>query len=324
MDELVELPLINIECLLVDESGEEASETLDALVKACEGFGCGQLVGHGIPVELLAKGREESERFFKSDSGVKMRVKRSEDNARGFMNDELTKNERDAKEAFDFGKDCGVDVDGVNRWPEELPEFRRSLEEYFSRVEELCWKLTKILTTRGLGLPWDSVRSLFEGHSSFCRVNYYVEEFSQHETSLGIQRHTDAGFFTLLATNGVPGLQVYTGDGDGSDREDKAWRTVKPVEDALCFNVADMLQVLSDDRFRSILHRVKTETSDPRLSIAFFWNPSPDIVVQSVTDPVSCSASKYKALSFGEFRRKRFQGDFADVGREAQISDYLL
>jgi hypothetical protein len=32
--------------------------------------------------------------------------------------------------------------------------------------------------------------------------------------------------------------------------------------------------------------------------------------------------AKYRSVNWGEFRRRRFEGDFADVGKEVQISQY--
>ena len=33
---------------------------------------------------------------------------------------------------------------------------------------------------------------------------------------------------------------------------------------------------------------------------------------------------RYRALSWAEFRRRRFEGDFADYGSEVQISEWLV
>lgn len=36
------------------------------------------------------------------------------------------------------------------------------------------------------------------------------------------------------------------------------------------------------------------------------------------------SAPRYSAINWGHFRRRRFEGDYADVGREIQIEDFLI
>ncbi|KAE8663127.1 hypothetical protein F3Y22_tig00113096pilonHSYRG00059 [Hibiscus syriacus] len=53
------------------------------------------------------------------------------------------------------------------------------------------------------------------------------------------------------------------------------WVDVEPVHGALVINIADVLQILSNDEYISVEHRVLANPSDePRVSIAVFYNPS--------------------------------------------------
>ncbi|KAK9042321.1 hypothetical protein V6N11_017398 [Hibiscus sabdariffa] len=53
------------------------------------------------------------------------------------------------------------------------------------------------------------------------------------------------------------------------------WVDVKPVHGALVINIADILQILSNDEYTSVEHRVLANSSkEPRVSIAVFYNPS--------------------------------------------------
>jgi len=97
---------------------------------------------------------------------------------------------------------------------------------------------------------------------------------------------------------------------------------VQPVEDAFVINIGDMVQVWSNDRYRAALHRVAAMDRVDRYSIPFFYNPSYDakVVPFAPTD----EREKYRAIDWGDFRRRRADGDYADVGREVQISDYAI
>ncbi|KAK8310145.1 hypothetical protein V6Z12_D02G167700 [Gossypium hirsutum] len=53
------------------------------------------------------------------------------------------------------------------------------------------------------------------------------------------------------------------------------WVDVKPVHGALVINIADILQIMSNDEYKSVEHRVLANPSEEaRVSIAVFFNPS--------------------------------------------------
>ena len=142
-------------------------------------------------------------------------------------------------------------------------------------------------------------------------------------TKLGISRHTDAGALTLLLQDEVPALEVYSGT--KQDNGDGEWVPVDPIEGAFTVNTGDMLQVWSNNVIQAPEHRVRASTKRERLSAAFFFNPNYD--TQIAPSPSSLhphALPLYRPFSWGEFRSKRYQGDYADVGREVQIEDYLL
>ena len=62
-----------------------------------------------------------------------------------------------------------------------------------------------------------------------------------------------------------------------------------------------------------------------RLSIPFFFSPSYDTDYAPV--PELCdekNPAKYRAINWGEFSRKRSEGNFADVGVEIQIEHFKI
>ena len=84
-----------------------------------------------------------------------------------------------------------------------------------------------------------------------------------------------------------------------------------------------MMQVWSNDLYKAPIHRVLANRSRVRFSAPFFYNPS----YKSMIAPVKSAKTGeplYAPLSWAEFRRRRFEGDFGDYGTEVQISDWRL
>ena len=59
--------------------------------------------------------------------------------------------------------------------------------------------------------------------------------------------------------------------------------------------------------------------SSDRYSLPFFYNPSYDAVVEPLV-----GARHYHPISWGEFRRRRAEGDYANYGTEVQISEWRI
>lgn len=78
-----------------------------------------------------------------------------------------------------------------------------------------------------------------------------------------------------------------------------------------------MIQVWSNDAYQAPLHRVLAMEDGERFSLAYFFNPAYSAVIAPLQTP-----RRYRDLPWGEFRRRRADGDFADYGAEVQISDY--
>ena len=240
----------------------------------------------------------------------------------------------DLKEVLDYGvnprpdRSGTIDGDralftGVNQWPNALRTFRPTLLAYFTDCERVAFRLLAALCV-ALDLPRDCLAPYFQrDHTSFPRLNYYplADLLDQPDIlstpALGDQalhHHTDAGALTLLLRDAVGGLQVQTPD---------SWIDIEPVADALVVNVGDMMQVWSNDRFTAALHRARPVTIRPRYSIPFFFNPNYDTDYAPLPTPDS-AAPRYRTINWGEFRRARADGDYADVGHEIQVADFRV
>ena len=326
------IPVIDLSPL--DGVAPSRTPAIDAIAAAAHDWGFFQLTGHGVSIDLIDRVWVETQAFFGLPMDVKRTLARTRENPRGYYDRELTKNRRDLKEVFDFAglrrPELGEDhpdnratVDGTNRWPETLPRFRATMLEYLAACEQLGLRLLCALCL-GLGVDEDTLTPYFSPvHTGFARLNYYPLDdplepaAAATVTPLGdmaLHHHSDAGALTILLQDDVGGLQVGTDDG---------WMDVTPLDRALVVNVADMMQIWSNDRYRAPLHRVRPITGRPRYSIPFFFNPAYQTEIAPLVATLS-QPPRYRTVNWGHFRQARTDGDYADYGHEIQIADYRI
>lgn len=308
---------------VIDISRLDEPATLAALDGACRDWGFFQVIGHGIDQGVLDRLLGEARAFFALPAAAKRAIERTAENPWGFFDRELTKNTRDWKEIFDYGPAEGEHL--RPQWPADLPSLRRAVLDYYCACETLAFRLLAAVS-RNLGMPAEHLAAGFRpGHTSFLRLNYYPvcprpERPRGLATAegghLGINHHTDAGALTLLLQDDQPGLEVY--------REGE-WYLVTPRADALVINIGDIVQVWSNDRYQAALHRVIASDRADRLSAPFFFNPAYGADYAPLPTTVNAQhPARYRAINWGEFRRRRAAGDYADYGEEVQIGHYRL
>lgn len=326
------VPVVDISSLR-DGGGPARADTVRTIAAAAAKWGFFQVTEHGVPDALLDRVWDETRWFFALPRGDKLAVARTKENPRGYYDRELTKNKRDLKEVFDYGAlprpdlpedhpDNRAAVDGANQWPAS-PSFRDTMMEYLHACESLGLQLLGALC-EGLGVEADALRRHFDpAHTGFIRLNYYpladplAPDEASHVTALGdmaLHHHTDAGALTILLQDDVGGLQVLS---------DESWHDVPPTPGAFVINVADMMQIWSNDRYRAALHRVRPITGRARYSIPFFFNPSYETDCSPLPDTRGV-APRYRTVNWGAFRQARTDGDYADFGKEIQIVDFAI
>lgn len=316
---------------VIDIAGLLNAQALDAgtvaeIAQACARWGFFQVTGHRVDAALVAAVRDQARLFFARPAAEKEAILRTRDNPWGYYNNELTKNQRDKKEVFDYTV-SGLDpvYAAANRWPAFDPAFRRVMEDYRDACTGLALRLLEAMSV-GLGVEATHLNAHFDPqHSGFVRLNYYpVKDPLQGRddvrhldvADLGVHHHTDAGALTVLLQDEVGGLQVFNGG---------YWHDVEPVADAFVINTGDMLQVWSNDRYRAAIHRVQAMESRDRYSVPFFYNPNAGTRVTPLRALVNASApARYREIDWSEFRLRRTDGDYADYGPEVQISQYRL
>ena len=299
-------------------------KTVSQIADACSEWGFFQIVNHGISDDLIAAMWEQTRVFFALPAETKEAVMRTRHNPWGYYNNELTKNQRDKKEVFDYTVD-GMDsvYSAENRWPEMDDSFRKTMSKYRDECTALSLRILERMS-EGLGLSPKHLEPYFsDGHTGFVRLNFYpvadplegrADVAHQDKASMGVHHHTDAGALTILLQDSIGGLQVYNNE---------AWYDVPPTDGALVVNTGDMMQVWSNDRYKAAIHRVRAMDKSDRYSIPFFFNPAAEALIEPLPSVVGeQTPALYRPILWSDFRYKRTDGDYADYGDEVQISQY--
>ena len=318
-----QVPVIDLSALVADSQAEASSAAIFEIAEACKTWGFFQVINHGIGNDLIEKTRQQMQNFFALPGDQKAAVMRTRENPWGFYNNELTKNQRDKKEVFDFTHE-GIDpiYGQINRWPTGQDEFKSVMTRYFGACTELSLKLLEAFCL-GLDLPATFMHDDFtRHHTGFVRLNFYpVKDPIAHNDSdhqdvadLGIHHHTDAGALTVLMQDEVSGLQVY---------RDGYWHNIPPIPGAMVINTGDMMQVWSNDIYQAAIHRVLAMDTVDRYSIPFFFNPAASAKVSPLPTTVSDDRpAGYHEITWSKYRGARTDGDYADYGPEVQIAQF--
>lgn len=111
-------------------------------------------------------------------------------------------------------KDGGVEsLRSRNVWPSEkvLPTWRHTMTRYFTELTATAQRLKRLMAL-ALRAPADSFDKpgMFDDPCIALRLVRYEPTVSRPEAGVyGAGAHTDYGFLTLLATDGVPGLEIF-------------------------------------------------------------------------------------------------------------------
>ncbi|EFJ33564.1 2-oxoglutarate-iron(II)-dependent oxygenase [Selaginella moellendorffii] len=291
-----EVPVVDISNLEETDSRERA---LQALRDACESWGFFQLLGHGIPRELSDEMMEVAYKFF--DLPAQDKLVYYSDNVLdevGFATSfeppkfEVSKSRRPSATWKEFFfQMCSPPCDPSNL-PENPARYRNVSTSYGAEITALARRLLELFS-ESLGLEASELAGRFEGELMSMRLNHYPP-CPEPQLTIGIQPHSDINAFTILQQD-VEGLQVL---------HDGAWVTLKPLPGALVVNIGDQLQVLSNDKFKSVEHRGVVNAERARVSIVCFYSPGLGARIRPIPELVNeeCPA-KYTESLYGEYAK---------------------
>ncbi|PKI41541.1 2-oxoglutarate-Fe(II) type oxidoreductase hxnY-like [Punica granatum] len=305
MAEALQLPVIDL-------SSPDRLSSANSIRQACIEYGFFYLSNHGVKAELLREVLSESRKFFSLPVEEKMKLARKEHRGYSPLYDEnldpASSSKGDSKQSYYVGPlDDPMDQIKLNQWPPEdiLPSWRPTMESYYRELESAGKRLLSLVAL-SLSLDEDFFVRVggLDKPTAFLRLLHYPgDAIASGEEIYGASAHSDYGMITLLATDGVPGLQICR---DKSKRP-FIWEDVPHIEGTFIVNIGDMMERWTNCLFRSTLHRVMP-TGQERYSVAFFLDPDRDCIVECL--PSCCGEScpsKFSPIRSGDYLKERLR-----------------
>ena len=150
---------------------------------------------------------------------------------------------------------------GSKNFAPNVPNHSEVTRAYASAAYKLNLQLNSLLFD---SLDLDPAARTALGKDPFIVLKQmrYAGDISNPDAGkFGAGAHTDWGSFTILATDQTPGLQIQMGD---------TLLPVPPKHGCLIINSGDQIAHLTNDHYRSAMHRVVTESTKERFSTAVF------------------------------------------------------
>ncbi|KAK0584640.1 hypothetical protein LWI29_016496 [Acer saccharum] len=292
----INIPVIDLQDMFSSNKALR-DETLSHISDACREWGFFQVVNHGVNHELMRSAREVWRQFFKLPVEVKQEYANSPTTYEGYGSRlGVQKGAKLDWSDYFFLHYMPQSLRNQSKWPALPSSCRELVAEYGEQVVKLCGELMKMLSVN-LGLGEDQLQDAFGGENigACLRVNFYPK-CPQPDLTLGLSSHSDPGGLTLLLPDeNVAGLQVR--------RSGNNWVTVKPIPNAFIVNIGDQIQVLSNAIYKSVEHRVIVNSEQERVSLALFYNPKSDLLIQPIKELVTKNRpALYPPMTFDEYR----------------------
>ncbi|RLM93733.1 S-norcoclaurine synthase 1-like isoform X1 [Panicum miliaceum] len=291
------IPVVDLSRLLDPRSSEEELANLGA---ACQHWGFFHLINHGVPDEVIQDVRRDITEFFKLPLEAKKAHAQAPGGIEGYG------------QAFVFSEAQKLDwadmiylmispkeERDLRFWPARPTSFRDSVDGYSAETARVAASLLRVMAA-DLGVEPEHLTEAFRGQPQSMRATYYPP-CRQAGDVLGLSPHTDAtGLTLLLHVNDVQGLQIR--------RDDGRWLAVDPLDGAFVVSIGDILEILSNGRYRSIEHRAVVHPDKDRISAAMFHQPCPDTTVGPLPELVKKDGgrARYKSMGYMDFMKNFF------------------
>uniref|UniRef100_A0A0D9XED2 1-aminocyclopropane-1-carboxylate oxidase 1 n=1 Tax=Leersia perrieri TaxID=77586 RepID=A0A0D9XED2_9ORYZ len=258
-----QFPVINMALL----DGEKRPAAMEQLHDACENWGFLEILNHGITTELM----DEVEKMTK-DHYKRVREQRFLE----FASKTLSDGQDVKAENLDWESTFFVrhlPESNIADIPDLDDDYRRVMKQFAAELEKLAERLLDLLC-ENLGLEKGYLTQAFRGPKGLPTFGTKVSSYPpcpRPDLVNGLRAHTDAGGIILLFQDDrVAGLQLL---------KDGEWVDVPPMRHSIVVNLGDQLEVITNGRYKSVMHRVVAQTDGNRMSIASFYNPGSDAVI---------------------------------------------
>ncbi|KAJ3706301.1 hypothetical protein LUZ61_010006 [Rhynchospora tenuis] len=300
----LQVPIIDLGAIHKDAGSYK--QIVQELQQASDSWGFFHLVNHSVPKDLLDEVIQGVKGFHEGDKDVKEKLY-----------------SRDRTKKVRFASNLRLYQLGAANWrdtltcvfdgsldPTEIPLVcRDAIMKYREAILQVAETLYELLSA-ALGLPSDQIRGMNCAKTQLMVAHYYPP-CPEPELTLGTSIHTDPSFVTFLIQDDLGGLQIL---------HDGHWVNVAPIPGALVVNIGDLLQLASNDKFKSVKHRVLA-SSRPRISVATFFNP--DFDEKKLFGPIKELLSDTNPPLYKDFLVADYIKAYVSKGLTASALSYL-
>ncbi|OVA20884.1 Isopenicillin N synthase [Macleaya cordata] len=285
-----QVPIIDFS-LLTSGSPDQRSQAIHDLRNACLEWGFFILINHGVPEKLREEMVNLCLNFFDLSPDEKL--------------------EYAGKQVLDpirCGTSFNASLEKVFFWRDFLkifvhPDFHSPLKplgfsetsyEFCKRTREVARELLRAIS-ESLGLEEGYIEKALDMKSGLqILVANLYPPCPQPELAMGMPPHSDHGFLSLLIQNEVGGLQVIHND---------KWVAVNSLPNSFLVNTGDHIEILSNGKYKSVVHRAVVNNRATRISVAVANGPSLDTVVTPAPELVDFKnhPPMYHGMSYKEY-----------------------
>ncbi|KAI0689339.1 hypothetical protein BC835DRAFT_1407866 [Cytidiella melzeri] len=159
--------------------------------------------------------------------------------------------------------------------PQVLRPFLPEISAVAKHNHSVLHTILKLLAI-GLELPEDTFvnQHRWDANSETYALSYPRTEDEEAKTKqIWLKGHTDIGSITILWSQPVAALQIFT--------PDRQWKWIRHIDNALVINAGDCMEFLSGGFYKATIHRVIQPPLDQRgytrLGVFYFAIPEDDI-----------------------------------------------
>ncbi|KAL4339926.1 hypothetical protein GQ457_08G007950 [Hibiscus cannabinus] len=275
---------------IIDLKGAE-SEIVEAIRDAAQTWGFFRMVNHGVPISTMENMIDAIRQFHEQPLEVKKAWYSRNESGQKIVN--CNTNTKGAA----WRDTLALEFPDGDINEQAIPQVcRKATNEYMKYIIPLKETLSELIS-EALGLRRDYLASNESMKRALIQCHYHPP-CPQPELTLGTASHTDPSFLTILLENNIDGLQVLHQD---------QWVDVPHRHGHLIAVIGDFLQIVSNDKFRSVSHRVLSGRVGPRISAACCFAPTPALkdkpygaaeeLVSSENPPIYKPTSLHQYLS---------------------------
>ncbi|KAK9668821.1 hypothetical protein RND81_13G089000 [Saponaria officinalis] len=181
--------------------------------------------------------------------------------------------------------------------PTNPPHYRELIRKYAKEMGMLMGKLLGWMS-EGLGFEKGELEKSMGGKPMFYKMqsNFYPS-CPNPELTLGLPVHNDMAALAIIRqTEHITGLHFL---------KDDIWRPVLPLPNAFVCNVGDVIEVLSNGKYKSVRHRSVTNKDKTRVSLVTFIAPNKQTILGPIKGTVDEQhPPRYETFLYANFHER--------------------